>query len=347
VGKADMLEEIARLYGYDRIPETQIADRLPPQIGNPALEAEERLRDTLVGLGLQEVVTYRLTSPEREARRVPPGGDEAGRPYIQLSNPITADRSVMRQSLLAGLFEIVERNARQHERLALFEVGPVYLASEEGALPEEPRRLAIVLSGSRTPPAWQAGDRSAMDFYDLKGIVDGLLADLRPEAVHYEPAEHPTFHPGKTARLLVDGRPVGILGEVHPLVRQRYEFPDAPLLAADLDLEALLAAAPPVRTVVAAPPFPPVLEDLAVVVDQGVPAERVESLIRQTGGALVSRVRLFDLYQGDQVGAGKKSLAYAITYQATDRTLTDTEVARLRDRIVRRLESDLGARLRA
>ncbi len=347
VGKADLLEEIARLYGYDRIPETQVADRLPPQIGNAELEAEERLRDLLAGLGLQEVVTYRLTSPEREARRLAPGTSEAGLPYIQLANPITADRVVMRQSLLAGLFEVVERNARVRERMALFEIGPVYLAGEDGVLPDEPRRLAITLCGPRHLPAWQGADLSAMDFFDIKGVVEGLLADLHLPSGQYEPVEHPSFHPGKAARLSVDGRPVGILGEVHPLVRERYDFPEFPLLAADLDVEALLGAMPQQRTVVPAPAFPPVLEDLAVVVDERVPAASIEGLIRRAGGALVSEVRLFDLYQGEQIGAGQKSLAYAITYQAQDKTLTDEEVARVRARIVHQLEAELGARLRA
>ncbi len=347
VGKADLMEEIARLYGYDRIPETQIADRLPAQVGNPALETEEHVRDLLVGLGLQEVVTYRLTTPERETRRVTTRVEDPGRPYVRLANPITADRVVMRQSLLASLLEVVEKNARLRERMALFEIGPVYMASEEGALPEEPRRLVMALCGPRSLPAWQGNDRTAMDFFDIKGILAGLLADLHISGGRYEPVEHPSFHPGKAARLLIDGRPIGILGELHPLVRQRYDFPEAPLLAADLDLEALLAAIPARREVVAAPAFPPVLEDLAVVVDQGLPAEQIEALIRKAGGALVSEVRLFDVYQGEQIGAGKVSLAYAITYQALDKTLTDAEVARVREKIVRRLGDEFGARLRA
>ncbi|OGO14737.1 MAG: phenylalanine--tRNA ligase subunit beta [Chloroflexi bacterium RBG_13_68_17] len=346
VGKADLLEEIARLYGYERIPETQIADRLPPQVGNPALEIEEHVRDLLVALGLQEVVTYRLTSPEREARRLTPGLDDPGRPYVQLANPITADRVVLRHSLLASLFEVVERNARLRERMALFEIGPVYMASEGGSLPEEPRRLVIVLCGPRSLPAWQGGDRGVMDFFDVKGVITGLLDDLHIAAGRYEPVEHPSFHPGKAARLVIDDRPIGILGEVHPLVRERYDFPEVPLLAADLDLEALLASIPARHEVVPAPAFPPVLEDLAVVVDQGLLAEQVEAVIRKAGGALVSQVRLFDLFQGGQIGAGKKSLAYAITYQAPDKTLTDEEVARVRERIVRRLGEELGARLR-
>ncbi|MFM8321768.1 MAG: phenylalanine--tRNA ligase subunit beta, partial [Chloroflexota bacterium] len=142
VGVADLMEELARVYGYERIPETHMAAELPPQRSNPSLEAEERVRDLLVALGLQEVATYRLTSPEREQRRLLPGTPADDRPYVRLANPIAADRVVMRHSLLASLLEIVERNARIRERIALFEIAPVYLASEDGPLPEEQTRLA-------------------------------------------------------------------------------------------------------------------------------------------------------------------------------------------------------------
>ena len=345
-GKADLIEEIARLYGYERIPETQVADRLPPQRGNPDLEGEERMRDLLVDLGLQEVVTYRLTSPQREGRRLAPGTSPDEMPYVRLTNPITADRVVMRHSLLASVLEVVERNSRLRPRQALFEIGAVYLASEAGALPDEPRRLAIVLAGPRALPAWQPSDASAMDFFDLKGVVDGLLRGLGLEGIRYEPDGHPSFHPGKSARAWAGSRPLGMLGELHPLVAERYDLPESPLLAAELDVEAILAGVPARRAVRPVPVFPPVLEDLAVVVDETATAEQVEAAIRSAGGSMVSELRLFDLYRGDQVGPGRKSLAYSITYQAPDRTLTDEEVAQVRGRIVRRLEADLGARLR-
>lgn len=347
VGKADLMEEVARLYGYDRIPETQIADRLPPQVGNLSLELEERVRDLLVDLGLQEVVNYRLTSPEREARRLVPGSDSPDRPYIRLANPIASDRAVMRQSLLSSVFEVVERNARLRDRLALFEIGAVYQVSEDGTLPDEPTRLAIACCGPRNLPAWPGADTASMDFFDLKGIIEALLAGLQVGRAHFEAVEHPTFHPGKCARVLVDDQPIGVVGEVHPLVRERYDFPPPAVLAADLDLDALILLVPPRHAIEPVSPFPPVLEDLAVVVAQDVPAEQVEAVIRRAGGSLVGEVRLFDLYQGEQVGAGKKSLAYAITYQAPDRTLTDGEVAKVRQRIVKRLAEELRAALRA
>lgn len=345
-GVADLMEEVARIYGYDRIPETRISDSLPPQFGNPKLEKEERLRNLLVNLGLQEVITYRMTSPEREARRLAPGTPPTDRPYVRIANPIVSDRNVLRQNLLSSLLEVVERNARLRERMALFEISPIFLGSEAEELPEEQERLAIVLTGQRNPPNWQPADTAEMDFYDLKGIVSELLDGMKIEPVRYEPAQHPTFHPGKCAWVMVGERQVGVMGELHPQVREKYELPAAPLLAADFSLEAILNSIPQRYDVHPVPTYPPVLEDLAVVVDDEVPAEIVAKTIQEAGGAMVTELRLFDLYRGEQIGAGKKSLAYSLTYQAPDRTLTDNEVAQIRQRIVRRLEQVLGARLR-
>lgn len=346
VGVADLVEEIARIYGYDRIPETQISDTIPPQYGNPSLEREERVRDLLVGLGLQEVVSYRMTSPEREARHLPPETPPDDKPYFRLANPIASDRVVMRHSLLASILEIVERNARVRERISLFEIGPVYLVSEEGALPEEQLRLAIALTGPRDLLTWHGGNVEQMDFYDLKGIIDALLGGLGLDKARYETAEHPSFHPGKSARVLLGETQVGLLGELHPKVHERYDLPETPLVAAILDIEIVLAAVKDMRSVQPVPIFPPVLEDLAVVVDENVPAELVEEVIRKAGGHLLVGVTLFDLYRGEQVDKGKKSLAYSLVYQAPERTLTDEEIANIRAKVIKKLGSELKAKLR-
>ena len=372
IGKADLLEETARIYGYDRIPETRLSDELPPQRSNPSLEREERIRDLLVKMGLQEVVSYRMTSIEREARLwagapfVPRAtaarrcetASPAPTRYVQLANPIASDRYVMRQSLLSSVMEVVERNARIRARMALFEIGPVFLASESNDLPDEPQRLAIVLTGPHGVAGWQPADTSAMDFYDLKGILAALLEELHvgqvskpDETGHgnptYELHQHPTFHPGKCARLMAGEREIGVFGELHPVIRQNYDLPASPLLAAELDLDALLSLIPERYESRPVPAYPPVLEDLALVMDETLPAERVAAVIRQAGGKIVTGVRLFDVYRGEKIGAGKKSLAYSLTYQADNKTLTDKDVAGIRTRILRRLEQELGATLRS
>jgi phenylalanyl-tRNA synthetase beta chain len=353
VGKADLLEEIARVYGYDRILETRLANELPPQHSNPSLEREERIRDLLVKMGLQEVVSYHMTSIEREARlflgNTPGVSGDAGslKGYVQLVNPIASDRYVMRQNLLSSVMEVVERNARIRARMALFEIGPVFIASEEGDLPDEPQRLAIVLTGPRSLPGWQPADTAAMDFYDLKGILAALLEALHIEAVRYESAGHPSFHPGKQAKVQAGEREIGVFGELHPVIRQNYDLPGSPLLAAELDLDMLLPLIPERYISQPVPAYPPVLEDLALVVDETLPAERVAEVIHQAGGKIVTGVRLFDVYRGEKIGAGKKSLAYSLTYQAPNKTLTDRDVAGIRTRILRRLEQELGAALRS
>jgi phenylalanyl-tRNA synthetase beta chain len=350
-GKADVIEEIARVYGYDRIPENRMADQLPPQIGNPQLEKEERVRDLLVVQGLQEITSYRFTTPEREARRLPVGSSAYDKPYVRLANPISSDKIVMRHSVLASVLETAEHNARVRERLALFEIGPIFLSSEQGDLPDELQRLAILLAGRRDLPAWQGADGTLLDFYDLKGLLAGLLESLHIPEVHYEPGTNPTFHPGKCARILSGEKQIGVFGELHPQVCERYDWPAAfagtPILAADLDMDVILSLVPALYETVPVPEFPPVLEDLALVVDESLPAERVAELIRQTGGKVVSNVSLFDVFRDEKIGAGRKSLAYSITYQASDRTLSDKDVAGIRTRILRRLEQELGAVLRS
>ncbi len=346
VGKADLMEEIARIYGYDRIPETRIADELPPQRGNPPLELEERVRDLLVTAGLQEVITYRMTTPEAEARRLAPDTPPVDRPYVKLMNPINSERAVMRQSLLASVLEIVERNARLQDRIAVFEIGEVFIGSEGGILPDEYSRLVIAMAGAPVFPGWQDNAERAMDFFDLKGVVETLLEGLHV-VVKYEPGQHPSFHPGKCAFITCGERRLGTMGELHPKVAVNYDFDGKIVLAARFDMEALLEAVPELFESLPVPTFPPVIEDLALVVNDAVPADLIEGLIRQTGGSLVTDVRLFDVYRGKQAGVGQKSLAYRVTYQAEDRTLKDKDVARIRNKIVGRLEREVGAVLRS
>ena len=338
VGVADVLEEVARTYGYDNIPETRMADALPPQIGNPVYEWEERVRDILVKLGLQEIVTYRLTSPEVENRLVP------HTEYVTLANPITPERRVLRRSLLASLLEAVEKNERA-ESIAIYELGPIFEPNKMD-LPKEHSQLALVLRGSRIATAWDVKDSPPYDFYDLKGRIELLLNGLRYTDVSYTPIDSVNYlHPGKAAEVKVNGQTVGVFGELHPLIKEKYEVGDSPVIVAEFDLEKLRAVSP-TYGVIPVSEFPPVYEDIAIIVDESVPAERVEALIRQTGGKTVTDVRLFDVYRDEKIGTGKKSLAYSLTYQS-DKTMTDAEAAAIRTKIVKRLEHEVGAKLRS
>ena len=341
VGLADVLEELARLYGYDRIPSTNMADALPPQIGNPVYEWEQGLRDLLATLGMDEVVSYRLTSVESEARLL--HGEQE---HVRISNPIAPEKSVLRRSLLASVLDDLERNASLSESLAFFELGPVFDPTP-GELPNERRKLALAMTGLRESTAWDQPDSSTMDFFDLKGRVELLLSGLHYRGVNFVPTGSVSYlHPGKAAEVQVGGQTVGVIGELHPLVADKYNFGSQRVLVADFDLDALQAI-PPSYEIKPVPEFPPILEDIAVIVDEATAAAQVESLIRQTGGKAVSSVRLFDVYHGDQIGAGKKSLAYSLAYQAADKTMTDAEAASIRNKIVKRLEQELGAKLRS
>jgi phenylalanyl-tRNA synthetase beta chain len=347
VGLADLLEEIARIYGYELIPETRMADILPPQFGNPTLEREERLRNVLTELGLQEIVTYRLTSPLREARLLPKGMDLQPGSFTRLANPLSNDRNVLRRSLVNSVLEIAERNTRIRQRIALFEIGPVFFQTEENDLPAEIQKLAIVLSGPRNLPSWQESQSDPMDFFDLKGILQTALSGLQAGEPDFESFEYPTYHPGKCARVVIQGKEAGVMGQLHPLIQEQYELPDMPILVGEFDLSAILVSIPERYNIHTVPTFPPVLEDLAIVLDESIPAERVAQVIRSGGGRMVSEINLFDVYRGEQIGPGKKSLAYSLTYQDPERTLTDQEVAKIRGRIIQKLEQELDAKLRS
>jgi len=338
VGLADVLEEVARSYGFDKIPTTTMSDALPPQIGNPMHEWEEHLRDLLVAIGLQEVVTYRMTSPEREGRVV------THNEYVRIANPIAPERSVLRQSLIASVLEVVEKNMRA-ESIAMFEVGSIF-EPIKNELPNEPRKLAMVMTGARIASAWDVKDAPAFDFYDMKGRIELLLAGLRfTDIVYAETESTYSLHPGKSAEVKVNGQIVGVFGELHPLAKEKYEFGDAPVIVAEFDLEKLRTLNP-AYGIVPVSEFPPMYEDIAIILDESVAASAVEALIRQTGGKTVTDVRLFDVYRDEKIGAGKKSLAYSLTYQA-EKTLTDADAAAIRNKIIKRLENTIGAKLRS
>jgi phenylalanyl-tRNA synthetase beta chain len=343
-GRADVIEDLIRLHGYQDLPETLLADRLPPQATTPPIALEERVRDILVDVGLQETITYSLTTPEKEKPLgLPP------REYVTLLNPVSVERSVMRQSVLASVLEIAAANLRHTDDVRLFEIGSAYLTRPDAKLPDEPRRLAVVLCGQRHPDYWADSGKVAaepLNFFDLKGVIETLVTALHLPEVTYRPASVPFLHPGKAAELQLGGQAVGHFGEMHPKVAEAYELGQRTVLAAELDLEAIKAAAPTRHRATAVPRFPAALRDVAVIVEESVPADRVEKEIRAAGGDLLRGVKLFDLYRGESIAAGHKSLAYALTYQADDRTLTDKEVDRAHKKIEDRLKHMLKAQIR-
>jgi phenylalanyl-tRNA synthetase beta chain len=348
-GAADLIEELARVSGYDKLPESLLAQEMPPPVGNRALELEERVRDLLVNRGLYEAITYSLSSEEAEKRLSPesPATNVAGE-SIKLKNPISPERGAMRRTLLPGLLAVAKYNLESTDRVALFEIGPVYLP-KANALPDEPTRLAVVLTGRHGSSAWDrpAEQLPPADFYDLKGVVEQLAADLHLPGVTFQLAKGvPHLHPGRAGELLVNGQPVGPFGELHPKVAAAFEFKDRAVQVAELDLAAVLKQVPDRYAYRPFSTYPPAKRDLAVVVAKDVPAEKVKAELVAAGGDLLSAVELFDVYEGPTIPAGTKSLAFALSYQAADRTLGEKEIQKAHEKVEGRLKHVLKAQIR-
>jgi phenylalanyl-tRNA synthetase beta chain len=316
---------------------------MPAQTNNDPVSFEERLRDRLVALGLQEVITYALTTPEREK----PLG-VAGE-YVTLRNPISSERTSMRRTVLSGVLEVAQRNLEHAEAVRLFEVGTVYVPREGQKLPDEPRKLSVVLCGKRRPEFWADGahnDTRPVDFFDLKGVVESLLADLHLVGVTFRPAAPPMLHPGKAAEIAAGPVTLGVMGELHPKVAATFGLAGRTVLVLDLDLAALRQAQPARFAYHPVARFQAALRDVAVIVPEELAAERVEAEIRSGGGGLLREVRLFDLYRGESIPTGTKSLAYALSYQADDRTLTDKDIEKAHKAVENRLRHTLKAQIR-
>ena len=355
-GQHDLVEEVCRIYGYERIPSTVLRDVLPPQRGNRVQAFEDRVKDALADLGLQEIVSYRLTTPEAEAKLQLE--DVEPPPYVRLANPSTQDRVVMRRSLLASVLEAAASNSRFADRLALFEVGRAFPVEEGESLPEERQWAAAVLTGPRRTSHWQtdaeAGAGDCFDFFDVKGVVETVFdrLGLQVEFAAPEAASAATpFRPGRSAAVLLagDDEPVGMLGELHPAVAANFDLEPAdgqPVLAAELDLDRILERVPGALQVEPVPVYPEVREDLALIVDESTPAAAVEAALLKAGKPLLCAVELFDVFRGEAIGEGSKSLAYHLTFRAPNRTLRDRDVKKLRRRILGQVERAVGARIR-
>ena len=343
---ADLIEDIARIHGYEEIPLTLIKDVLPPQRSQPVLAGIERTRDILVGCGLTEIISYGLTSLDSVSRAQVDGPPVAASTYIRLANPISQEREFLRQALLPSMLETLRTNSRYRQRMALFEIGRVYLPQPGEELPLEQRRLAIALTGPVQPASWYDGEAPPhFGFAHLKGIVETLVQRLHVPGVRFVAAPHPALHPARSAALQLADVTLGMMGEAHPQVCERFDVPEQVVALLELNLDMLLAHRQP-RRYQRISRFPAALQDMALVVDADIPAQTVAETLRAAGGDLLRHVELFDLYQGEQIPAGKKSLAYALTFQAEDRSLTEDEVLQLYQRIQEHAAATLGAELR-
>ncbi len=341
-GWADLEEEVARLWGYDRLPAT-----LPKATGG-RLELAQRLRrqvrEVLAGMGLTEVLTWPFLGRAAFDRLELPAGD-ARRRTLRLANPLSEETPELRTTLLPGLAEAARRNlAKGLAGVGLYELGAVFLPDPERELPDEPHLLGVLLAGQR--PAGRFDDPpAAYDFADVKGVAEGLVRTLGVERVAFTAEEPPPFHPGRCAAVLLDDHPIGLLGQLHPRVAAALELPAA-AFALELELDPLLDAAPSVRPASTPSAYPELSFDVAFLVPPGVPAAALDEVLRDAGGELLVRLSLFDAYQGPPLPPGHRNLAYRVVLQASDRTLTDADAWAVRDRM-QAAAAGRGAVLRA
>lgn len=351
---ADLCEEVARIIGYEHIATTLMNDVLPPAHINDTLRTEEQIRDILTGCGLMETINYALTTPENHDRlaQAEIGSGEKREQFVTLFNPLNVNRRVMRRSLLVSALENAAYNYRYAQRLANFEIGRIYLPEKgDGKRPLEERRLCILLTGSRRPASVHPDPVGAesFDFFDLKGILDTLFArlGLASNGLEYVAKNGAPTYAAACAEIRIHGAPQGTLGEIHPLVLQAFDLPtEARVYVADLAIAPLVKPSWRLQPMKPISIYQSVIEDLAFVVGEEVPSGDVQSAIRQAGGAFLSNVELFDIYRGQSVPQGHKSLAYKLTYESQEGNLSESRVQDLRNRIIRRVSSAVGGSLR-
>jgi len=334
----DLIEEIARLHGYDNIPAPAPRGNLKMLVQPEAQRPQARIRQLLVDRGYQEVVNFAFVEEDWEADFA------ANTAPIRLANPIASQMAVMRSTLFGGLISNLLTNLkRKQNRVRLFETGRTFHRDAQGAPVggfHQPWKLAGLAYGGALPEGWGSGARK-VDFYDVKGDLEALLA---PVQLRFEKLGHPALHPGRAARVLLDGRDIGCLGELHPEWVQKYDLPQAPVVF-EIDFTAITAVAVPAYAEVSK--FPPVIRDLAIVVDQKLALQTLLDALKGQLPALVQDVQLFDVYTGNGVHENKKSLAFRIVMQDTQRTLQDTEVDLAMQQLVSCLEQAFAAQLRA
>ena len=345
---ADIVEEVARVIGYESLPERLPTGRTAPVRRDPVYAMQRAVRSVLTGAGGWEVVSYVAISDD-DLRRLTPEGEctpgahpVAWAELVRLRNPLQAEKGILRPTLLPSLLAVAAENLKHERGVRLFETARGYLPSDD-ELPREVNLLGIVLAGEREPLSrFAAEERGELDFFDIKGMIEALLARLGVTGAVFRPIELASLHPGRGGGLFVGDRRIGILGELRP-DRARAFGIEAPRVAvAELDLDALRDAARVVPTDISLPRFLPVEQDFAIVVDEAIAASDGEAALRDGAGPLATAVALFDIYRGPQIGDDSKSLAYRVTFTAPDRALTDSELSKVRERIARTLRQRVG-----
>ncbi|AUM96912.1 TPA: phenylalanine--tRNA ligase subunit beta [Clostridium botulinum] len=332
--KEDIAEEIARIYGYNNIPITTIKSVTMQAGKNEKQRLDDKVIETLMASGLNQSISYSFVSP-KVFDKINLKEDSSLRKVVKIKNPLGEDFSIMRTTTVPSMMESLSRNySRNNDYASLFEIGKIYIPKEDPTeLPEEKNIVTIGLYG-------------AVDYFNLKGVVENILSGLGIDNWKLKrQEENPTFHPGRTAELYIKKDYVGTLGEIHPDVQDNYDI-EKRCYIAELNLDVLYKYANVQKEYNQLPKFPAVTRDIAVIVDDTVLVQEIENIIKNGGGNILESIHLFDVYKGKQIPEGKKSIAYSIVYRNAQRTLKDSEVNKVHDKIVRTLEHKLGAQLR-
>ncbi|MDX1777975.1 MAG: phenylalanine--tRNA ligase subunit beta, partial [Thermodesulfobacteriota bacterium] len=341
----DLVEEVARLWGYDKIPAT-----LPNAISQPPKKdraelLEKKIKETLVQHGYREIITYSFISP-LDLQNLGLSAEDQRLQPLTLLNPLTEDQSAMRTTLLPGLLSTARKNIFQNNsNLKLFEVGPVFFRQENERLPREIKRVAGLATGLYQEESWDSDGRT-VDFYDLKGCVETLLNRLRIRNLSFSPPEgSPFLNTVNALDLMVGKQKVGFVGEILPQILDSFQLSQQ-IYAFEICLSRLLPEFSEQETFRPLPKYPPVYRDIALVIDDTIPAQTVSETMKKFKNKYIEEIEIFDYYKGKSLAPGKKSLAYRLKYQAYDHTLTDREVNALHEKLINNLHQELGAVLR-
>ncbi len=343
--EVDLIEEIARVYGFDNIPTTLPRGDIPI----PKVDLKENLREHvktyLLQYGMMEAMNYAFYHPD-VFDRIRLALTDPLRQAVQIANPLSEDQSIMRTTLIPSLLANAQYN-RNHQinDVQFFECSKVFIPSETDEYPNEPERVAGIIAGNLGAGVYGDPLRPA-DFFDIKGVIEGMLDQCGSSDYTITHTDHPAFHPGRRAEIRIEDKALCVFGEAHPEVLGNYDLPHKAYLF-ELDFDRLVNVVEPMKQFEPIPIYPSVNRDLAIVLDADTPASHPTEIIKAAGGELVSALHLFDVYTGEQVPEGKKSLAFAIEYRSTTETLTDEVVDRVHGGILEQLERELGATLRS
>lgn len=340
----DLIEEVSRIYGYGNIKET-----IPNSIFNVSdnefeWRFERKVKEVLASRGMFEVVPYTFGNKDNVTKLSFKEDDNRCR-ILEISNPLSGDQDILKSTVIPGLLEIAQRNINvRNSNLHIFELGKIFIPRGKSELPEEKKILAGLVTGFNQEKAW-IEENHLLDFYDLKGILEDLFDDLNIKNFRFEASSDCIYHPNKVARIYIDQKEIGIIGELHPDIKEKYEFVN-PVYLFEIDWQKFSESILKSRKFVSLPKFPNVSRDIALMISKDIEAEKILSLIKEHGGSLIESMHIFDLYTGKQIPEGLKSLAISISYRHTERTFTDTEIESIQQIIKSALTDKFKAAIR-